>query len=92
MSLYAVGQTVWATKEMVTPACGDHPAFLHCRAGTELYVIEVHSGKDHPYIVSDNRDGTYPFSCSGLELMGQKPFKENLPQPVPGGTGWGIWS
>jgi len=78
MALYEIGQEVWATKELITAATGDHPAFLHARPGQKLYVIEHKPGQEQAYKLSTKADGSYPFWASPLEIMGQRPFGHNV--------------
>lgn len=78
MPLYNVGQTVYATKELSTSATGDHPAFLHARAGNALVVLEYRANQEFPYLVADNPEGREAFYAKSIELMGQKPFAHNI--------------
>ncbi|MCY1287626.1 hypothetical protein D9M68_17670 [compost metagenome] len=80
MSVFSIGQTVWAGKILVTDACGDHPSFLHARAGDELIVLAYEPGREYPYSVADNPEGLESFRACAKDLMGQKPFKHNLEQ------------
>lgn len=74
MALYEVGQEVWASKELITEATGDHPMFLHARRGQKLYVIEHKPDMEQAYLLSAEANGSYPFWASSREIMGQKPF------------------
>lgn len=78
MSVFSIGQTVWAAKVLATDACGDHPSFLHARAGDELIVLSHEPGRVYPYSVADNPEGRESFRAAATDLMGQKPFKHNL--------------
>lgn len=77
MSLYPVGSTVYANRELITEACGDHPALGHVSYGDKLFVLEYRPGREHPYLLSRSEDGGLPFSAKATELMSQKPFSHN---------------
>lgn len=85
--LYPPGTFVYAACNINTPACGDHPAFHHASKGDRLYVVAHDPDrKGMNYTLSQKEDGSYPFSASGVELMGQAPFKHN--DPALQGTTW----
>lgn len=79
MALYKEGDTVYAGKEMVTSACGDHPTLFHAAAGDELLVLEYRPERQMNYLVKRPQDpDNLSFLVEGHELMGQKPFSHNL--------------
>ncbi len=78
MSIFTIGQTVWAGKLLVTDACGDHPAIHHAKRGDELIIISHIPDVTYPYTVASNPEGRESFRAASTDLMGQKPFKHNL--------------
>jgi len=77
MPLFETGTTVYATREITTPATGDHPTFYHATRGDKLYVIDYQKGAEYPYRVAHTPSGDQAFWVSSKELMGQKPFNHN---------------
>lgn len=77
MARFAVGQTVWAGRDLITEASGDHPALRHARWGDSLLVVQLGPDGSMEYRVSRYPDRHDPFWCHSNELMGQAPLPGN---------------
>lgn len=74
MARFALGQPVWAGRDITIDSSGD----CNARWGDKLYVLKFHESSMN-YLVGHTHDVKYGFWCHSDELMGQEPLPGNNP-------------
>ena len=68
------GNFVYICREIIEPACGDHPAFLMGQEGERVQIIEVDNKKAFPYTVEGPTNLGKPWGARREDLMRTKPI------------------
>jgi len=72
--MFEAGAEVYLTKEIIEPACGDHPDFLMGRKGEKVIILEVDENHHYPYSVEGPTNPGKPWRCGCSDVMRTKPM------------------
>lgn len=75
--MFEVGDYAYLGREIVEPACCDHPAFLMGQKGERVRIVEKVKHKECRYLVEGPTNAGKPWYASGDELMRTKPIPGN---------------
>ena len=77
MSDFEVGKKLYLSREIIEPACGDHPEFLLGRFGEQVEIKSIESDHPYPYSVEGPTNRGKEWRAEAKDLMRTKPFNHN---------------
>ncbi len=77
MSVFEVGEFAYLARQIIEPACEDHPDFLMGEKGERVEILEVRDTGIYPYLVEGPTNKGKPWKACAKDLMMTKPFSHN---------------
>lgn len=75
--MFEINSHAYLVKEIVEPACGDHPAFLMGRKGERVKILSKDGNTTYPYSVEGPTNPGKSWKACASDLMLTKPMAFN---------------